>query len=82
MFPFRYAEFVKEVCCMCVCITYVLVLKLLKVVNKICGLIMTEFIKQNLNACKYRYVCILIYIHTYFKYVSLCLSSILYSVIR
>lgn len=64
----------------CVCITYVLVLKLLKVVNKICGLIMTEFTKQ--NTCKYMYVYILIYIHTHFKYVSLFLSSILYSVIR
>lgn len=82
MFPFKYAEFVKEVCCMCVRITYVLVLKLLKVVNKICGLIMTEFTKQNLNRCKCMYVYILIYIHTHFKYVSLFLSSILYSVIR
>ena len=72
MFLFNYAEFVKEVCCTCVCITYILVLKLLKVVNKICGLIMTEFTKQNLNSCICMYVCMYVYIYidlnTHFKY--------------
>ena len=61
-------------------------LKLLKVVTKVCGLIVTEFTKENLKSCICIYICMYIYIYidlnTHFKYVSLFLSSILYSVIR
>lgn len=68
MFPFKDAEFdLLEVHCTYVCITYVLRLKLLKLLTKfVVSFIMTGFTKHNnLNMYVYIYVYIFISIHTF-----------------